>query len=228
MRTALFFQDGNFVGREYYQYLTCSGLAPDFLVAVGQFKSHQIEYEQERTGGGWNPNRLPKDIKIIRFDKLSDPGVLKLIIDQKIDVIIQGGVGLINNDIIRAVRIGIINVHPGKLPEFRGCSAPEWAIYHNKPVYATAHIIDEGLDTGPVILSVEYKARPGWSYEEFRANIYRHCAKTLVEALKYIENATPESIGGLSRIQDETHAKYWDAIPPKELEVVKGKFVARI
>ena len=49
MRTALAFQDGNFVGREYFTRLAAAGLAPDLVVAVGRMKPESMAIECERT-----------------------------------------------------------------------------------------------------------------------------------------------------------------------------------
>jgi hypothetical protein len=58
MRTALLFQDGNFVGREYYAQLSARGRKPDLVAAVGRMSPQSVAREIVRTGGLWNPLRL--------------------------------------------------------------------------------------------------------------------------------------------------------------------------
>lgn len=50
-RTALLFQDGNFVGREYRQRLMEAGREPDVTIAVGRMRPESIAFERERTAG---------------------------------------------------------------------------------------------------------------------------------------------------------------------------------
>jgi methionyl-tRNA formyltransferase len=48
---------------------------------------------------------------------------------------------------------GILNVHAGDLPRFRGNAAPNWAILLGESqVVVTVHEMDDGLDSGPVLL----------------------------------------------------------------------------
>lgn len=48
---------------------------------------------------------------------------------------------------------GIVNAHPGDLPRFRGNACPNWAILAGEEqVVLTLHVMDDGLDSGPVLL----------------------------------------------------------------------------
>ena len=54
--------------------------------------------------------------------------------------------------IINAIPYGIINVHPGPLPKYRGLFAPFWQMCAGEETFAsTLHFIDKGIDTGPII-----------------------------------------------------------------------------
>lgn len=52
----------------------------------------------------------------------------------------------------------VYNLHPGLLPWGRGFFPVFWALWEGTPAGATLHLVDEGLDTGPVVLrsEVEY------------------------------------------------------------------------
>lgn len=55
-------------------------------------------------------------------------------------------------DMIDRVPLGIVNVHPGPLPGYRGLFAPFWQILHGEQqLGCTVHVIDPGIDTGDVI-----------------------------------------------------------------------------
>ena len=50
-------------------------------------------------------------------------------------------------------KFGILNVHAGDLPKYRGNACPNWAILNNaKFIGLTIHKIDEGLDSGPIFV----------------------------------------------------------------------------
>jgi methionyl-tRNA formyltransferase len=223
MRAALFYQDGNFVGREYFAALVATNFSPDLVVPVGRMKPESVAIEIERTGGLWNPPPVPDDRITRRFERIDDPEIAKLITEADIDVAIQGGVGILRGALLQAPRIGWINVHPGKLPEYRGNACPEWALLNGDPVVATAHFIDAGIDTGPVIFEEAYAFSTHASYREFRANLYRHCARVLVTALARLA-AAGSAARQIGIAQSEERARYWPALGDEERIAVRNRF----
>ena len=215
MRTALCFQDGNFVGREYFARLVEANRRPDRVALVGRMKAESVAREVERTGGLWKPPALPDGAADRRFDSTGDTALAKWLRAERIDVAIQGGIGILRGDALNAPRLGWINVHPGALPGYRGNACPEWAVLNGDPVVATAHLIDEGVDTGPVVCAAPYRPPQGASYAAFRAGIYVHCAEVLIKALALLSAqgkaaATPQPIGGASHraaMDDATAAR---------------------
>jgi phosphoribosylglycinamide formyltransferase-1 len=66
----------------------------------------------------------------------------------------------------------VINVHPALLPQFPGAHAIEEALAAGVPVTgATVHYVDEGIDTGDVIVQREVPVRHGDTVETLRARI---------------------------------------------------------
>ena len=84
---------------------------------------------------------------------------------------IQGGPGIIKPVLIDLFSDEILNVHPGDLPSFRGCSAPEWQLYKKKNVICTVHLIDEGIDSGRIVSKKKLDVDK-YSYKAFRASLY--------------------------------------------------------
>lgn len=68
-------------------------------------------------------------------------------------VVLAGFMELLGPDLIKRFRWRMINVHPALLPAFPGLRAIERAIEHGVRVTGvTVHFVDEGVDSGPVIL----------------------------------------------------------------------------
>lgn len=220
MRTALCFQDGNFVGREYYARLVEAGRAPTRVVAIGSMTPESVAREIERTGGLWKPPALPAGAVDRRFESTRDVALAAWLRDEEIDVAIQGGVGILRGSVLTAPRIGWLNVHPGALPAYRGNACPEWAVLNGEEVVATAHLIDAGIDTGPAICAARYAIDPAWSYAAFRAHLYAHCASVLVAALVRLE----EQGHAAARPQDKTGACYRPAMDAATLARVHACF----
>jgi methionyl-tRNA formyltransferase len=217
LNTALLFQGGNFVGREYYRALREAGRAPDLTIAVGGIAEASVAHEIARTGGRWNPPAIPAGETVHAFDSLADPALWTLIRERGIDIAIQGGLGILKPDMLAAPRIGFVNVHPGTLPAYRGNSCPEWALQEGAPITATAHLIDAGIDSGPVIHAGAMPLDPAWDYEDIRARLYRHCATVLIGALERLEARGPSC----AVAQDESKANYREAMTEAMLETLK-------
>ena len=61
---------------------------------------------------------------------------------QKIDLLVNAGTPrILKSNLLKAPSIGVINCHPGILPDFRGCTCVEWAIYLDQPIGNTVHLI---------------------------------------------------------------------------------------
>ena len=59
---------------------------------------------------------------------------------------------VLGRDVIDRFPRGIVNAHAGDLPRYRGNAAPNWAIINGEQeVVLTLHLMDEGLDSGPVL-----------------------------------------------------------------------------
>jgi len=60
---------------------------------------------------------------------------------------------LLSPVLVSAFNLRIMNIHPSLLPVFPGLNAVEQALAHGvKITGCTVHFVDEGLDSGPVIL----------------------------------------------------------------------------
>ena len=59
--------------------------------------------------------------------------------------------GLLPSEAIAKFKCGIINIHPAKLPEYRGLDASIWALKDGQEAGVSAYLVDKGIDTGKVI-----------------------------------------------------------------------------
>lgn len=59
---------------------------------------------------------------------------------------------ILKRETLNATTHGWVNTHPSLLPHGRGSDPYYWAIAHNEPFGVTLHWMDEGVDTGPIIV----------------------------------------------------------------------------
>ncbi len=217
------------VGRTYLEGFLRHNMKPNAVLLLGAQPESLNELYYERTQGRRNPASLKNlmfdlDVPARFIKKLNDETTVDLIQRLDLDIVIQGGIGIIKEKLLKAPKLGFLNIHPGSLPKYRGCSAPEWAIYNNDPVYATAHLIDSGIDTGPIIFMEKMDINQSWDYFDFRSNIYHHCADIMVKALRIISS----SDGNISEILTYQDSESGSCRPPmtdpEKIKIVHAYF----
>ena len=67
-------------------------------------------------------------------------------------IISNGYAPILKSPIIDSYRYKIVNIHPSYLPYGRGIYPNFWCFFEGFPIGATIHYIDEGIDTGPIIV----------------------------------------------------------------------------
>jgi phosphoribosylglycinamide formyltransferase 1 len=78
----------------------------------------------------------------------------------------------------------MINIHPSLLPSFPGLDAQRQAFEHGVKVSGcTVHLVDSGLDTGPIVLQRAVDVADAASAEEVAARILALEHEAFVEAL---------------------------------------------
>lgn len=94
---------------------------------------------------------------------INHPEVVKLARALRPDLICVFGTSLIRGELLKEGRLGIINLHGGLSPEYRGADCTFWALYNGEPekVGCTLHYIDAGIDTGRLIAHVSPEVREG-------------------------------------------------------------------
>ncbi|MDB5200279.1 MAG: hypothetical protein JWO92_2242 [Chitinophagaceae bacterium] len=91
--------------------------------------------------------------KTIMVKSVNDASTIALIQSINPDIIIVNATRIIKNDVLKSVSGYFINIHSGILPKYRGYSGGYWALVNNDKSNcgSTIHIVDEKIDTGPVL-----------------------------------------------------------------------------
>ena len=98
-----------------------------------------------------------KNFKLI--NNLESASLVKFIKKQNFDMIIAAGFPhLFNKEYLSLNRNGIINLHAGRLPKYRGGSALNWQIINDEKEIGLSIIkIDSKIDHGPIICETKFK-----------------------------------------------------------------------
>lgn len=122
--------------------------------------------------------------KIIYIDNLNSTQTSSVLRSYNIDYLINGGGGIFRKEVIDSVDKGVLNIHMGKLPNYRGMNALEWSLFHKEKIGVTLHYIDTGIDTGAIISFKELKMSPGDSITDLRHKSSPLGLQMLIDFLK--------------------------------------------
>jgi phosphoribosylglycinamide formyltransferase-1 len=88
-------------------------------------------------------------------------------------IVLAGYMRILPDYIVKYYKNRIINIHPSLLPKYRGLNAIERA-FNNKDEYIgiTIHYVDEGVDTGKIILQKKIKIEKNWDLEKVEKEIH--------------------------------------------------------
>ena len=123
-------------------------------------------------------------------NSLSDNGFLQRIKNLDVDL---GVVASFNkklpNELLQLAKDGFINLHPSKLPDYRGPNPYSHVIMNGETQSAiTLHFIDDGFDTGDIISQYIFNLDLNETMGTLFTRTNQMCASMLVEALDYYES----------------------------------------
>jgi methionyl-tRNA formyltransferase len=130
---------------------------------------------------------------------INAPATLAKSKEWRAELLIYAGGGIVRKPLIEATPLGVLNSHIALLPEVRGMSAPEWSILTGTAPGITIHLLDTGIDTGPVLLRRELRDIPR-PISRLRDKLVAEGVNMLVEAAvkldKGLISPTPQAATG--------------------------------
>jgi phosphoribosylglycinamide formyltransferase-1 len=100
-------------------------------------------------------------------------------------VCLAGFMRIMSKEFVRHYRMRIMNIHPALLPAFPGLHAQKQALdYGVKVTGCTVHFIDEGIDSGPIILQKPVPVLQGDDEESLSARILEQEHQLYPEAIR--------------------------------------------
>ena len=152
----------------------------------------------------------------------NDDKTLRLINSLSINVLLNAGTPRkLKSNIFDKVAHCCINIHPGLLPFYRGCSAVEWALFNDDRIGNTAHFMTEEYDEENIIASEWYEFPKDTGYQSIRTRVYRDGVVLAARVLREIIDKKMLPTDGTP--QDPHSAKYWNPIPDEKFKIALKK-----
>jgi phosphoribosylglycinamide formyltransferase-1 len=117
-----------------------------------------------------------------------DRQVIHVLEEKRVDLVcLAGFMRLLSASFIQAFRNRILNIHPSLLPAFPGLDAQRQALeYGVKVSGCTVHFVDEGLDSGPIVLQAVVPVLDGDTEESLSTRILAQEHQIYPEAIQYV------------------------------------------
>lgn len=95
---------------------------------------------------------------------------------------------IFGDQLINVPRLQTINCHAGKLPFYRGRNILNWVLINDEKEFGiTVHYMDEGIDTGCIILQRSYPITDNDDYGDLLEVAFVECGKILYDAVMLIK-----------------------------------------
>jgi methionyl-tRNA formyltransferase len=95
---------------------------------------------------------------------------------------------IFKSSIINTPKLGTINCHAGMLPFYRGRNVLNWVLINDEKEFGiTVHFIDEGVDTGDIILQRSFPIGDTDDYSTLLETAHEECAQLLYEAIELFQ-----------------------------------------
>jgi methionyl-tRNA formyltransferase len=179
---------------------------PDFAVPslqALQEAGHQIAgvFTQPDRPAGRGKKMMPSPVKVLA-EKLNLPVFqpLKIKTPEAIDsirklepecIVVVAYGQILSPEILNLPPYGCINVHASLLPSYRGAAPIHWAVLNGEQkTGVTTMLMDEGLDTGDMLLAAEYPISSTATTGEVHDALARLGAEVLLKTLRGLQDGT--------------------------------------
>jgi phosphoribosylglycinamide formyltransferase-1 len=102
---------------------------------------------------------------------------------------------------------GILNIHPGKIPENRGLDNFKWSLINNMQMANTAHLIDKKIDMGALVKVTETKVFKDDTLYDFYLRHFFSEFSLMVESLTLLHQ------NDFSPEKQFSDGSYFNAVP---------------
>jgi methionyl-tRNA formyltransferase len=157
--------------------------------------------------------RLDRPELLQRAEHINGRAVFEAVQRLTPDVVAVFGTSLIRPPLLGQGRLGMLNLHGGLSPDYRGADCTFWALYNGEPeqIGCTLHFINAGIDTGALIAHVCPAVREGDDELTLFWRAVRDSAEVYAEAIERLGKGEAlgqrqDRKGHLYQVKDRTWA----------------------
>jgi folate-dependent phosphoribosylglycinamide formyltransferase PurN len=134
---------------------------------------------------------VPGHVRVHRVGSYNDERTREILRSENLDLALCATDEILKRATFRIPRIGALNAHPGWLPQYRGLGSEIRMLRDGLMPAVSVHFVDEGIDTGPVLLR---RVLDRFDPAEIESGMRRAQARAFAEVIRNIEAGHVEPI----------------------------------
>lgn len=132
---------------------------------------------------------VKRALRMYKLEDINDQSFVNIIKGLNLDLIVSfPQPQIIKKTLLKIPKLGIINVHPGMLPKYRGPAPLFWALMNDeKYLGLTTHFMDEKIDNGPILVQRKIPIDTKTSYHALTQLVNKEIPSLLLETIDYLK-----------------------------------------
>jgi methionyl-tRNA formyltransferase len=170
-------------------------------------------------------------LPVFQPEKIKDESFLKIFSNLKPDMVVVAAFGqILPKLIIDSPPLKCLNIHPSLLPKYRGAAPLNWSIIHGETkTGVTIMLMDEGMDSGDIILQQETNIDPEENYGQLHDRLATQGTSLLITAIEQmtagnvLRKAQDASLVTFApRLKKETGLINWNSSVNDIVNLIRG------
>ncbi|HOX99048.1 MAG TPA: methionyl-tRNA formyltransferase [Smithella sp.] len=170
-------------------------------------------------------------LNVYQPEKVKDPSFMELLQQLHPDMITVAAFGqILPKSVIEYPRLGCLNIHPSLLPRYRGAAPINWQIINGeKKTGVTIMLMDEGMDSGDILLQEESQLDCEENFGELHDRLAKLGAALLIQTIDQVISGTAsrqkQETSGVTfapRLTRETGKILWTSNASDIVNLIRG------
>ncbi|HQL00154.1 MAG TPA: methionyl-tRNA formyltransferase [Smithellaceae bacterium] len=170
-------------------------------------------------------------LPVLQPQKVKDPEFLDTLGPMEPDLIVVAAFGqILPKTIIDLPSLGCLNIHPSVLPRYRGAAPLNWTLIRGDQLTGvTIMLMDEGMDSGDILMQQETPVGPDETYGELHDRLARLGAELLIQTIDEVVagrakriSQDPALVTFAPRLTRETSRIVWNAPASDIVNLIRG------
>jgi methionyl-tRNA formyltransferase len=170
-------------------------------------------------------------LPVLQPEKVKDPSFLEIFNQLQPDMVVVAAYGqILPKGIVYFPPLGCLNIHPSLLPAYRGAAPINWAIIRGeKKTGITIMLMDEGMDSGDILLQQEMVIDAAENYGQLHDRLAIQGAALLIAAIDQVSSGRawrkPQDASAVifaPRLKKETGRICWASSSHDIVNLIRG------